>query len=258
MSLPSIYSFLGSLSLLWGFPGLLSAQSNSPSAREVSFQAEGINIYADWYESAKTSPCILLFHQAGSNARGEYGLIIPKLLAQGYNVLAVDLVRGGTRFGSSNRTLERMSQSPDQFTFCDVYPNLEAALDYLIEKGFSGNKILWGSSYSAALVVQLAAKRSEDVAGVLAFSPALGGPMQACKAGPYFEQLSMPFLLMRPPHEMEIESVKKQYAWAQKHGHQTFTAPSGVHGSSMLVPERVEGSVEAAWGRVGQFLEGLK
>lgn len=59
--------------------------------KEISFAtADEVQIIGDLYEQDKTAPTILLFHQAGSNARAEYGLISPRLFARGYNILAID------------------------------------------------------------------------------------------------------------------------------------------------------------------------
>lgn len=63
---------------------------------------------------------------------------------------------------------------------------------------------------------------------------------------------------MRPPKEMEIESVKAQYELAQQYQHQTYIAKFGTHGSSMLVKSRVEGDVEENWKVVNSFLDSLK
>ena len=60
---------------------------------------------------------------------------------------------------------------------------------------------------------------------------------------------------LRPGREMEIESVEKQMALAEQFQHQTYVAENGVHGSSMLVSERVKGEVDTHWQVVEQFLE---
>ena len=63
---------------------------------------------------------------------------------------------------------------------------------------------------------------NDDVDGVLAFSPASGGPMKHCKPDEYFETLKVPLLLLRPLQELEIESVKNQFELAQKTNHQVY------------------------------------
>lgn len=213
---------------------------------------DGVKIYGDLIELDKAKPTILLFHQGRSNARGEYASIIPTLTEQGFNTLAVDQRRGGDLFEGKNRTLENIDQ---EYTYCETYQDIKAALDYIKSENFSGPIIAWGSSYSAALVVKLAHENPDDIAAVLAFSPASGGPMADCKPDIYFEDLETPLLVLRPSNELEIESVKAQFDLAEKHGHQVFEANPGTHGSSMMVKERVKGSVEVSWNVVSDFLE---
>jgi pimeloyl-ACP methyl ester carboxylesterase len=233
-------------------PRTATAQTTEPE--EVMFQAsDGVNVHADLYATGdKSAPIVLLFHQAGSNARAEYGSIVPRLIEHGYNVLAVDQRSGGTRLGGVNRTASAFDGGSP--SYCDAYPDLEGALAFVIASGFDGPHVVWGSSYSAALVIRLAAEHPEEVSGVLAFSPASGDPMGACKPGPFLENLETPTLALRPASEMENPRVQAQLEQFQELGHATYVAENGVHGSSMLSPERVEGSVEATWIAVEEFL----
>lgn len=222
---------------------------------EVTFQAgDGVTLYADVHSAAdgKTAPLILLFHQAGGDARGEYESIVPRLTEAGYNVFAVDQRSGGDRFGGVNRTVAGLAGR--EYGYCDVYPDLVAALDQVKSLGFSGPRIAWGSSYSAALVLRLGAERGDDLDAVLAFSPASGGPMAECKAAPFLPELSIPALALRPASEMERESSQEQLRLFQEHGVQTHIATVGTHGSSMLDPGRVDADVTATWDVVLEFL----
>lgn len=228
---------------------------------EISFTTpDGIRIFGDLYERKKEAPTILLFHQAGSNARGEYGPIIPRLVFMGYNVLAIDQRSGGQQFGSYNRTIAQLADTVfyQEYGYCDAYNNLETALDFVIQTGFTGQKIIWGSSYSAALVVQLASKRSNDVAAVLAFSPASGSALADCKPDDYFSTITIPLLVLRPPNEMERESVQTQADLARSFNHEVFVGEYGRHGSSMLVKDRVGHEVEDTWEAVATFLNKVK
>lgn len=230
-----------------------NAAGEISQGKEVSFlSADSVQIIADLYERSKTAPTILLFHQGGSNARAEYGTIIPQLIDKGYNVIAVDQRSGGQRYGSYNRTVARIAEN--NFSYCDAYADLESALDYLVKADFSGRKILWGSSYSASLAIKLANDRPEAVDGVLAFSPASGGPMQACRPDEYFATLQVPLLLLRPKREMEIPSVNEQFELARENNHQVYVAENGVHGSSMLVAKRVKADVAENWHIVDSFI----
>ena len=227
------------------------------TGREINFYtSDSIKIFGDLYELDKTAATILLFHQGASNAKGEYGPIIPELISDGYNVFAIDQRRGGQRYGDYNRTVAIIPYK--KFSYCDAYADLEGALNYIIKAGFSGKIILWGSSYSATLAIQLASKHQNQISGVLAFSPASGGPMEGCTPDEYIKDLKIPLLLLRPPNEMAIESVKSQFDLAQQYNHQVYAAEYGTHGSSMLVSERVGNNVDKNWQVVEAFLNNLK
>ncbi len=245
--------------LCTGLPGCVEsrdAATESAGSNEINFvTADSVQIIADLYVSNKTAPTILLFHQGGSNARAEYVTIIPRLMEKGYNIIAIDQRRGGQRYGSYNRTIARMPES--NFSYCDAYADLENTLDYLIRSGFSGSKILWGSSYSASLAIKLANNRPEAVDAVLAFSPASGGPMEGCRPDEYFETLQVPLLLLRPKGEMEIASVQAQFDLARENNHQVYIAENGVHGSSMLVAKRVKADVAENWQIVESFISSV-
>lgn len=233
---------------------LVQAQNATFEPKEINFQSsDDLTIYGDLYQINKQATTVLLFHQARSNARAEYGEIAQRLVKEGYNVLAIDQRSGGQLYGSYNRTVANIPLNKSKY--CDVYVDLENTLEYLNTSGFTGKKIVWGSSYSAALVIKLAHNYPDQVHAVLAFSPASGKPMEECNPNEYFETLKTPLLLLRPKKAMEIESVKNQYNLASEYGHQTYTAENGVHGSSMLVESRVKADVQKNWDVVLSFIK---
>ncbi len=223
---------------------------------EISFySADSVQIYGDLYEHDKASTTLLLFHQGGSNARAEYKHIITRLTEKRYNVLAIDQRVGGQTYGGYNRTIALFNEN--DYNYCDVYLDLEAALKFIIDLGFTGPKIIWGSSYSASLAIKLANNYPDKINAILAFSPASGGPMQSCKPDDYFLTIKMPLLLLRPQQEMAIESVAQQFQLAIDSEHQTYIANPGTHGSSMLVDERIDGNSAPHWKIVFDFIENL-
>lgn len=242
------------------FLGFYTAQAQ-PSASdlprsEITFQtADALTIYGDLYESklGKSAPVLLLFHQGGGNARAEYEPIIPRLVEKGYNILAIDQRQGGSWLGGTNRTVDNLDEQ--EYHYCDAYPDLEAAFREVKRRGFEGKKIIWGSSYSAALAIRFATEYAGELAGVLAFSPASGEPMQGCKPDAFFEEITVPLLVLRPQSEMEREGAQQQFRLIREYGHDTYVAENGVHGSSMLNPARVDGSVEEHWSTVLAFLD---
>jgi dienelactone hydrolase len=199
---------------LAGFPGILRAQVEGVvgSGEQVQFRsADGLTLYGDLYraEAGEAGPIIVLFHQAGSNARGEYHEIVPTLVANGYSALAVDLRTGGSRYGSENRTVANGDLAESQ-EYCAVYPDLLAAWQYVIDQGFRGPRFAWGSSFSGALVLRLAVERAHEMRAVLAFSPAGGEPMEGCQPDTYLGDLSVPALILRPETEAAMERVASQ------------------------------------------------
>lgn len=227
---------------------------------QTTFQsADSITIVSDEYRVNTDAPILVLFHQGGSNVQGEYESIIPRLTDRGYNVLAVDLRVGGQYYGDYNRTVAGRPDYgfPANYDYCGAYPDLKAALTYVQESSFTGPVVLWGSSFSASLVIQLASERTDEVAGVLAFSPASGDPMEGCRPEPFMDDLSIPLLVLRPESELQNESARRQFQMADSLGHQTYVASPGVHGSSMLVEDRAGGDVTATWDRVWAFLDAV-
>ena len=225
------------------------------AAEEVALNAaDGVQLFGDLYlgPEGRAGPLILAFHQGGGDSRGEYGPLVPRLLQHGFSVLAIDQRSGGDRFGMRNRTVDALT---DEASMCSAYADLEAALRFAKSEGFTGPRIAWGSSYSAAHVVRLAAEYSEDIDGVLAFSPASGGPMAECPPTPYIALVTQPLLMLRPSSEMERASSKTQMDAFRDSGHQTFVSDPGTHGSSMLNANRVDGPVEPTWSVVLDFLE---
>jgi dienelactone hydrolase len=244
--------------LIFALTTVSAQKTDKPTlnGKEVSFKTkDGVTLYADIYKSAKgnKAPLIMLFHQGGGDARGEYQPLIPRLTKEGYNIIAVDLRTGGNRFGMENRTVAKLGDT--KYTYCDAFPDLVATLEYVKSKGFKGKKIAWGSSFSAALVFQLATKHGKDLAGILAFSPASGGPMEPCKPSLYVSDVKIPTLALRPKSEMEMEASQAQFKLFRENNIQTYISENGVHGSSMLNSERVKGNVDTHWETVLNFVK---
>jgi alpha-beta hydrolase superfamily lysophospholipase len=130
--------------------------------------SDGVRVYGDFYSAASnTRPYILLFHQAGSN-KAEYAPIAPLLVRLGFNCLAIDQRSGGGMWGHQNETVRHLGREAG---YIDALKDLEAALAWARSQSNNGRVLVWGSSYSAALVFPLAASHQPEVSGVLAFSP---------------------------------------------------------------------------------------
>ena len=79
--------------------------------------------------------------------------------------------------------------------------------------------------------------------------------MNGCQPADFVPAIKLPVIAFRPASEMERDSAKQQFALFQTHNFFTYIARNGVHGSSMLDPDRVVGDVEGTWKKVFDFLE---
>ena len=141
-------------------------------AKTISFPAgDGVTISADMYmPHGKEAPMILLFHQANWS-RGEYREIAPKLNAMGFNCMAVDLRSGGTINNIPNATHESAREMFKETRYIDALTDMEAAIRHARQNYAGGKLILWGSSYSAGLVLKVIGDHPEWADAALAFSP---------------------------------------------------------------------------------------
>jgi alpha-beta hydrolase superfamily lysophospholipase len=229
---------------------------------EVEFKTEDNElIYGDLFvvKKGKRAPLVLLFHQASSNGRAEYAYHIPRLVENGYNVLVIDQRSGGSHFGGENRTVGGMGD--ENAGYCDAYPDLEAALDYVVDAGFKGSRYAWGSSYSGALVFRLGMEHPDELSGVLVFSPAVGQAMYPCSTTVYIVNNEVPAFLAATAAGVSKYSgtkerkTRKLAAAAAEYVDVFYVADNGVHGASMLDPERVGGDVEKHWSAVLNFMK---
>jgi pimeloyl-ACP methyl ester carboxylesterase len=210
------------------------------------------SLYAVVHTAVADKPLILMFHQAGSNVHGEYVSIWPRLQAEGFGYVAVDLRTGGQLYGDYNRSV---APRTSLISLCDAYEDVESAFLYVKTRWPESSIVAWGSSFSAAHVISLASKFPDDIEKVVAFSPSSGGPMKDCKADAFLENLSIPLLLIRPESELEIPSVQEQFQLAVDSKHETFIARPGYHGASNLDGSRVQGPVEETWQVLLDFLD---
>jgi len=258
---PSIWTAVLTISLSIAIAGVSTAGGEA-GHDEVKFMAEdNVWVFADIYTVAKgkRAPIVLLFHQAGSNGRAEYAYHIPKLIENGYNVLVVDQRSGGNQFGGENRTVT--GESGKQYIYCDAFPDLEAALDYVIDEGYEGSRYAWGSSYSAALVLRLGMEHPNELAGVVSFSPAVGSAMDPCSTTVYIENIEVPTFVAVPSFEVTKyrgkakRKTRKLAAAAADYVDEMYIAEPAVHGASMLDPKRVDGDVSKHWKEVLYFMQ---
>ncbi|WP_232328572.1 MULTISPECIES: alpha/beta hydrolase [Sphingomonas] len=209
--------------------------------------ADGVKVYGTWYRAEHPKALILLFHQAGSSS-GEYATIAPKLVAMGYSAFAIDQRAGDGMFGE-NRTAKALGHDAG---YLDAKADLEAALAWAKDRKLP--VLLWGSSYSAALVFLVAAEHPGEVAGLLAFSPGeyLGSDTMVKAAA---AKLRVPVFVTSAKSPEEIAAARA-IAEAVRVAGTTLFVPQegGVHGSSTLIPARDPAGAEENWKAVQAFL----
>jgi len=214
--------------------------------------SDGVKVYGDFYPAGSNSqPYILLFHQAGSN-RAEYAPIAPRLVKLGFNCLAIDQRSGGDLWGQQNETVGGVGHNGE---YPDALKDLEAALAWARSSGNNGKVLVWGSSYSAALVFLLAAEHQQEVAGVLAFSPGeyLDAPDAVHDAA---AKISVPIFVTSAKDRQEIAAAKSILAVAPAQQKTQFVPHiAGVHGSSTLREDKNRAGESENWRAVEEFLD---
>jgi len=239
----------------WIVVALVATSPAGAAPQAVTLHAvDAVEIRGDLYALAtdekKQAPLILLFHQAGSN-RGEYAEIAPRLNALGFHALAIDQRSGAERWGYENETVNKLGASTK---YLAALPDLEAALKWKSTAGYGGKTLVWGSSYSSALVFLLAAEH-DAIDGVLSFSPGEYLGTRTDEVRKAAARVTQPVIVLTPADERERAKVVLDALPGED---KRFVIPDeAVHGSSMLVPGRNAGA-ESIWPEVTTFLKRFK
>ncbi len=240
------FVWLLGLALTGATPLPASAQ---PDPVPVALRAsDGIGIAGLYYQAPRPKGIILLFHQAGSS-KAEYATIAPRLVGLGYSALAIDQRSGGALFGP-NETAARLKHPA---TYLQAKADLIAALDWAKIKKLP--VILWGSSYSAALVFEVAAEHPE-VSAVLAFSPGeyLGDGKPVALAA---SRIRVPIFLTSSSDAQEIQAARAILAASPSSAKTQYVPRIGVHGTSTLIAARDPKGAADNWTHVVAFLSTL-
>jgi len=196
----------------------------------VYFQSlDGLKITADLYHQKKGLPVMVLCHQAGYS-RAEYQHTAVQFNKMGYNCLALDQRSGKAVNGVTNQTAERARKKGLGTTYLDAEQDISAGVAYA-HKMYNKEIILLGSSYSASLVLKIAAE-NKKVSQVISFSPGeyFGAKL---KITPIIRNLSKPTFLTSSKNE--AAKVKKLFNAIPAQKKVQFTpSTSGVHGSRAL------------------------
>ncbi|MBU2595993.1 MAG: protein-L-isoaspartate(D-aspartate) O-methyltransferase [Planctomycetes bacterium] len=227
-------------------------QTQAKEKDTINFEAkDGLIVTADLFAPhPNETPFIILFHQA-QWSRGEYIEIAPKLNKMGFNCMAVDLRSGGNVNDITNETNQRAIKLGKPTDYLDALQDMESAVKYVKSKYESSKIILWGSSYSASLVIKLAEDNPALIDGVLAFSP-----------GDYFDRSKTYIKDSAKNIKCPIfitSALKEEKAWEKifhaipsKHKHSFLPKTQGNHGSRALW-EKFHDSKDY-WQAVSKFL----
>ena len=150
--------------------------------------------------------------------------------------MAIDQRSGKNVNGVSNETAARAKAAGKGDSYVDAEQDILAAVKYAKANYSKGKLVLWGSSYSSALVLRLAGEQPDLINGALAFSP-----------GEYFTRLGKPknwiaSSVSKAKCPIFITSAKKEtkswsdiYAAIKADGKTKFVPKTaGNHGSRAL------------------------
>jgi len=234
---------------------LFAQQKNNFKGKTIHFSAnDGVKITADLYMSNSTNaPFIILYHQAGYS-RGEYRNIAPKLNELGFNCMAIDQRSGKEINGVINETYLEAIKLNKPTEYVDAIPDVEAAYQY-VKLGIKPNKIIiWGSSYSAALMFFLGSAHYDGVNAILAFSPGEYFKINGKEIKTYAEKVKCPVFITSAKNEQKqwdgiYNAVKKEKSYF-------IPKEKGKHGAKALWINNH--SHQAYWAAVNEFLLKLK
>jgi len=230
------------------------AKSAETLAKTVEFPSkDGLTITGEVYRpSGLSTTVIVLFHQAGSS-RGEYRAIAPELVKLGYMVLAIDQRAGETFGGVPNETNQEAVMADKKTGYTDAIPDMKAAVGYA-RKDLSAKRVaVWGSSYSASLVLVLAGQDKDFADAVLSFSPgeyfrgkpAVGAAAKSIKVPTFITSARKEITKWKPIFDVIPEGVEAVGF---------IPRAIGRHGSSALLPVNSP-KTQAYWEEVKEFLK---
>ena len=237
------------------FFGLMAvkAQTNLDFTGEtISFKADdGLKVTADLYMTHESSaPFIILYHQAGYS-RGEYRSIAPKLNELGFNCMAVDQRSGDQVNGVLNITHQEALSKNLPTEYLDAVPDLEAAYLY-VKYGIKPEKIiLWGSSYSAAIMFYMGSVHHNNLSGILSFAPGAYFKINNKELKTYAARITCPVFVTSA--KSEYKNWKAIYNEVRSEKSYFLPETEGKHGSKALWESNP--SHMAYWNAVKEFLD---
>lgn len=131
------------------------AESGLGSAEVVSLKTRDGETLSIWYLKGRNDKIIVYFHGNGGNIATR-GYRFQDLNERGFSVLAIDYRGYGNSTGTPTET--------------GLHMDADAAYDFAVAKGFTGERILlFGESLGSGVALELATRR--PVAGIILDSP---------------------------------------------------------------------------------------
>jgi len=227
------------------------SQKDDFNGKTITFPStDGLEITADLYNTVENSDTyIILFHQA-MFSRGSYRPIAPELNKLGFNCIAIDQRSGLKARGIDNETHKRAKKKGLTTQYPDAIPDLEATILFVKNELKAKKIIIWGSSYSASLVLYMGAKHPDLIDGILSFSPGEYFEIDGKKILSFVSEIKCPVFITSAKNE------RKQWIdfYENIHAPKTSFLPkeSGFHGSKALWFDKK--GHEEYWKAVKEFL----
>lgn len=174
-----------------------------------------------------------------------------RLNEAGFTLLAIDQRCGGDYFNGTNLTVAALG-GPTGYEA--ALPNPAAALRWGEEAARGAPLLLWGSSYSAALVFLLAAQNPGAVDGILAFSPdEYLARRRAVRAAA--EKILVPVFVTQASDRGEVDTARRVFGSVlSEEKVQFIPTKGGTHGSATLRMDTNPAGAEENWQAVLKFL----
>ncbi len=213
---------------------------------------DGLEMRAIVYAIDSTSPVIVLCHQARMN-NYEYAEIAPKLNALGYNCVALDQRSGGPMDAHENVTFNNATAKGLPTGYTTSLSDITAGVN-LAAAQFKQPVILWGSSYSASLVLKVAMENN-NVKSVITFSPILKFD-DGSTAADYFKNYTGKPIFMTSTEKEAAPLTKAMGHLSDEVLYQYYPDMKGTHGSKALWSS--DPANEEYWAEVEKWLSAHK
>lgn len=244
--------FLGGVFLLMENNRINHPENSDNLFETIQLESEdGVVFSADLYFTEdQSAPFIILFHQA-RYSRGEYREIAPELNRLGFQCMAIDQRSGK----AVNNVLNTAKLSAEELglntTYPDAYPELQKAIEHVHKYYHPEQLLIWGSSYSAALLFVLANEYPDEINGILAFAPGEYFKINGKSIAQYATSIHCPVFITSARDE--FDSWKHIYD-SIPHQNKYYYLPEdqGYHGSKALWKDHP--GHEMYWVHVKDFL----